>query len=143
VFCQSSMASVFFTRRILHATISTCSGCDVFDVFACCLSDLPGQMAYISWETGQCLGDFDQTGNGKVCLGLFTEKLLRHCCLDESAHGAKIYILDMDHERPPAIYERQSNLCLDRPQTSRAVFCESPGIGLIGLMWHFISAVMV
>ena len=125
ILCASSMASVFFTGRILHATISTCSRCDVSDDFACCLSDLPGQVAYTSWETGHCHGDCDQTGNRKVCLGLFTGKLLCHCCLDESAYRAKIYILDVDHELPPDIHAGEPDPGFDRSQAPGAL-CSKP-----------------
>ena len=129
--CASSMASVFFTGRILHATISTCSRCDVSDDFACCLSDIQSQVACTSWETDHCYGDFNQAWSRKVRVGLFTGQLLCYRCLDESPYWTKIHILDMDHGFQPGVYARKSDSGFDRSQESGAVFSESPGIGLV------------
>jgi len=38
-------------------------------------------------------------------MGLFPGQLLPHGYLDASPHRANVYILDLDHELQPSIYE--------------------------------------
>lgn len=91
---------------------------------------LPGvhaQAAPISWETGRGAGDINPARNGKNRLWLCSRQLLCHCDLDRSAHGANAYILDLDHELPPFVDEREPGPRLDRfPQPK--TLCTGPAV---------------
>lgn len=58
-------------------------------------------------------------------MGLFTRQLLCYRCLDESPHGAKVYILDMDHELSPGVYAWEPDPGFDRSQAPEAL-CSKP-----------------